>query len=211
MQLPHPHQDRFCRELYGVFTPDECAAMIERAEALGFVPAEVAAGPGGQQVLMENYRRSGRVMMDDLALAQEIFDRIKDETLPQVGKGASVRILSSLNPRLRFLRYEQGDYFAPHFDDCRKHGRERSFLTMMLYLNEDFEGGSTAFLGHEGARTAFVPKTGSVLLFEHKLEHEGCTVMSGVKYCIRSDVMYARPLPQAITPRVQLEKPAENV
>ena len=35
-----------------------------------------------------------------------------------------------------------------------------------------------------------VPKTGRILVFEHKLIHEGSKLISGRNYTIRSDVMY---------------------
>ena len=40
--------------------------------------------------------------------------------------------------RLRFLRYDAGQYFKPHFDGSyvREDGREKSFITIHLYLNE---------------------------------------------------------------------------
>lgn len=34
------------------------------------------------------------------------------------------------------------------------------------------------------------PKTGSVLIFDHDLLHEGSKVTSGIKYSVRSDIMY---------------------
>lgn len=34
------------------------------------------------------------------------------------------------------------------------------------------------------------PRTGTALLFQHLLVHEGCVVRTGVKYVLRSDVMY---------------------
>jgi hypothetical protein len=37
-----------------------------------------------------------------------------------------------------------------------------------------------------------VPRTGMALLFQHALVHEGCVVTHGVKYALRSDVMYRR-------------------
>ncbi len=36
------------------------------------------------------------------------------------------------------------------------------------------------------------PRTGRVLLFEHKLHHEGAMLNAGVKYAMRSDVMFNR-------------------
>lgn len=53
-------------------------------------------------------------------------------------------MLAGLNERMRFLRYEGGDYFRPHWDGSYVDrngggdgdGRERrSLLTVHLYLN----------------------------------------------------------------------------
>ena len=33
---------------------------------------------------------------------------------------------------------------------------------------------------------------GMVLLFEHKMFHEGADVFGGTKYCVRTDVMYSK-------------------
>ena len=57
----------------------------------------------------------------------------------------------------------------------------------MIYLNEDFEGGETAF-----EHTVVRPRLGSALLFFHAILHEGREVTRGQKYVLRSDVMYAR-------------------
>ena len=60
-------------------------------------------------------------------------------------------------------------------------------LTFMVYLNEGFAGGATRFLDH-GVEVE--PRTGRALLFQHALLHEGVTVGEGVKYVLRTDVMY---------------------
>lgn len=62
-------------------------------------------------------------------------------------------------------------------------------VTIQLYLNQGAEGGETTFLEGDGLKV--IPKTGGVLLFEHRIEHEGSEVLSGVKYAIRSDIMYS--------------------
>jgi prolyl 4-hydroxylase len=61
-----------------------------------------------------------------------------------------------------------------------------SLLTLMVYLNDDFAGGETSF-----AEVAIVPHRGMALLFRHALFHEGRPVTRGVKYVLRSDVMFA--------------------
>jgi hypothetical protein len=65
--------------------------------------------------------------------------------------------------RLRFLRYDPGQYFKPHCDGSymRDNG-ECSYITVQLYLNEGFKGGNTTFLsGDEHQRKEVVPKTGT--------------------------------------------------
>lgn len=65
---------------------------------------------------------------------------------------------------------------------------DRGLLTLMIYLNEGFAGGSTRFHDWD---IDVVPRTGMALLFQHRVLHEGCVIEAGVKYALRSDVMYA--------------------
>ncbi len=57
----------------------------------------------------------------------------------------------------------------------------------MVYLNDDFTGGTTNFLHLE---KRIEPRAGMALFFQHRLLHEGSEVTDGVKYVLRSDVMY---------------------
>ena len=91
------------------------------------------------------------------------------------------------------MRYEEGDYFKPHFDGAYelpdKTGKTQ--ITIQLYLNEGFEGGETTFFGpSSGEEVRVVPKPGKVLIFEHQLLHEGSLLKYGTKYSMRTDVMY---------------------
>ena len=71
----------------------------------------------------------------------------------------------------------------------RPDGSEMSHITIQLYLNEGFKGGSTTFL-HHLEKLECVPKIGRVLVFEHKIFHEGSALIEGRKYTCRTDVMY---------------------
>ena len=57
----------------------------------------------------------------------------------------------------------------------------------MVYLNEDCEGGSTSF---RLDNIRIQPKTGSLLIFEHRLWHQGEEVKAGSKYVLRTDIMF---------------------
>ena len=55
---------------------------------------------------------------------------------------------------------------------------------MQLYLNEGFEGGATTFLHDTDPVQHYQchPRTGMVLIFEHKILHEGSPMVKGRKY-----------------------------
>jgi prolyl 4-hydroxylase len=169
----------------GVLAPPECQALIERIDAAGPVIAPVSL-PGGP-VVRRDLRDNERVVFDDAALAADLFGRLRAR-LPAELSG---RRLVGVNERFRCYRYRAGQRFGPHYDGAFvRDERERSLLTLMVYLNEGFEGGATTFLELERAVT---PRTGRALLFQHSLLHEGSVVRHGVKYVARSDVMYRDP------------------
>ena len=57
----------------------------------------------------------------------------------------------------------------------------------MIYLNDDFKGGETRFND-----LTVHPNTGKALLFIHEQKHESIPVEEGMKYVLRTDVMYRK-------------------
>ncbi|UJR16191.1 hypothetical protein I4U23_003101 [Adineta vaga] len=175
--------------LLNVFTREECQEWIEISEQHGYSPALINMGQ--QQVLRTDVRNNHRCMIDDVDMANILFDRIK-AYLPNLWNNDHI---VGLNERLRFLRYDPGQKFQPHFDGIfirNDESMERSYITIQLYLNEGFEGGETTFVHHtkSSQNVPCIPRTGMVLVFEHKLFHEGSALIKGRKYTVRTDVMY---------------------
>ncbi len=171
--------------LDGVLSAEECRALIARIEAARpqIAPVSRADGP----VVDLGTRNNTRVMFDDPALAALLYERVVDR-LPGSISG---RTVVGANERVRCYRYAVGQRFAPHHDGAFvRDDRERSKLTFIVYLNEGFGGGETAMLDLD---EVIVPRTGRALLFQHAILHEGCAVTSGVKYAVRSDIMYRLP------------------
>ncbi len=165
-----------------VLTDSECRGLIERIEASSPEIASISAIGG--PVVDERSRNNTRVISDDAALAATLFGRVQ-ATIP--GRVSSMDVVGA-NERLRYYRYERGQRFAPHHDGSFvRNIKERSLLTLIVYLNDDFEGGCTSFLD---LRVDVKPKRGMALLFQHDLLHEGAEVTSGVKYVVRTDVMF---------------------
>ena len=168
----------------GLFTPEECDRLVALSEGIGYGAAPVTVGGGF--VMMPEVRNNTRVILDDVPRAEALWRRIAPWTPARRGEREAV----GLNERLRFYRYGPEQYFRWHHDGAFvRDARERSMLTAMLYLNDDFEGGSTDFDVGDEAVTV-VPERGLVLLFEHRIRHQGAAVKRGRKYVLRSDVMF---------------------
>lgn len=167
-------------------TAEECQAFIERSEKIGYADAPITTTAGF--LMRKDIRDNLRVMVDDAELANAWYARAQD-ALCQLWFGWRV---VGLNERLRFYRYDVGQRFAPHTDGCfERDNGERSFFTFMVYLNDGFDGGATAF--HQRHPSLLVtPERGKALVFYHRQLHEGMPVARGRKYVLRTDVMYRR-------------------
>ena len=67
-----------------------------------------------------------------------------------------------------------------------------SRITIQMYLHDVPEGfgGATTFIGKDEGNFACQPRCGSALIFTQNLLHEGSLVKEGIKYTMRTEVMY---------------------
>ena len=199
------------------FTRSECNQLLHAAEGQTNGAWEQAMINVGnyQQELATDIRDCGRLIWDSHELAERIWSRVKDlvaeihaiKDQPGVTGWWPVRKketmkVTRLNERLRFLKYGKGQYFRPHYDGTFRvpGGDEESLYTLHLYLNGvgdeseqgTLEGGATTFHSDDGGRDFDVdPKVGRVLIFQHRgLMHSGADVLGGLKYTLRTDLMY---------------------
>ena len=165
-------------------TPEECETFIEQSERLGYADAPINTSFG--PLVRKDVRANQRLLLDDPGLATAWWDRAKGLLVEEWCGWTAV----GLNERFRFYRYDPGQRFAPHMDGCyqRANGEESQF-TLLVYLNDGFEGGETAF---RESRTSLLvtPERDKALVFYHGQVHEGLPVVRGRKYVLRTDVMY---------------------
>jgi prolyl 4-hydroxylase len=162
------------------FTPQQCDAYILWSEQKGYEDAKVQMH--GKQVEMKSIRNNARITFIDEAMAEKIWEQLK----PFVTEKLANSVAIGLNEMFRFYKYEPGQRFKKHQDGSYvRNSKEMSYFTFMVYLNDDFEGGSTTFDHH-----TIAPKKGNALVFYHALRHAGEEVTSGFKYVLRTDIMY---------------------
>ena len=87
----------------------------------------------------------------------------------------------SFREQIQILKYEKGGIYDYHHDTADYPSRKYYFRTfsVVLYLNNDFEGGSTNFTHNE-----YKPNPGQALIFPSNwiFKHKGSKVTSGTKY-----------------------------
>ena len=193
--------------LSNVLSPSECESLIHLSERHGYVSL-ISAERGSTG------RTNTRVLTDDKSLADMLYERVR-EFLPK-----SYRLrdgewdLIGLNSRFRWCKYVKGQSFKRiHCDkwvDLPELPDQHSFYSVNIYLNEHgtcYSGGRTIIYEKKGyggsgqykETSSVSAKTGEVVIFNHfpeKYWHSGETLSSGIKYLLRSDVMYKRRRPK---------------
>jgi hypothetical protein len=165
-------------------SPAECRALVDRIEAARPSPAPITTARGF--VMRPDIRNNDRAVFDDLDLAARLFERARPHVPDPI---LGMRPIAT-NERFRCYRYTPGQRFKPHYDGAFvRSADEQSLVTFMVYLNDGFEGGETAF---SGLGKTIAPRAGTALFFQHHLLHEGCEVRAGTKYVLRTDVMFTR-------------------
>lgn len=216
--LPADQKGRLAFMLHNVLDPQESEDYIKWTEGRGYERPRLNSDSGPKQKGDTYVRNRDRCIVESPGEADKIWRRII-AYVPTRWMGAPV---VGLNEKLMFLRYNPGQFFKPFADGqyVRDNGQP-SQLTVLIYLNEDFEGGKTRFLPLTGLKlkdskehkpggkppaipaTEVTPRVGSALIFQQDLVREEAVVTKGLKYALRTDVMYAAGLPMMIKVRQQ--------
>lgn len=159
---------------------EKCDEYIAKSESTGYQAATVQTETGPRVV--DHIRNNNRVLFKDFALAKELWNDLAPRVPKSIGESESI----GLNELFRFYRYEPGQQFRKHRDQSYiRNSREASYYTFMIYLNDGFKGGETKF-----NNVVVSPTKGAALVFYHSLEHEGAEVTDGIKYVLRTDIMF---------------------
>ncbi len=122
--------------------------------------------------------------LDDPRLALQLYYRVADYLPRTLGDWD----LLCIRPQMELVRYRRGRRSKLHRDPTRFGTQaERSVLTLLVYLNEEFEGGATEFPKLD---RSVAPATGEALIFEQDLDHRGALVTEGQKMVLRASVFY---------------------
>ncbi|CAE7560783.1 unnamed protein product [Symbiodinium natans] len=176
--------------LRGLLTPEEAATYVKSAQKAGFGQSDVS------REFPPSLRNNSRLIHFSDALALALYRRLvphlahRDVYLVQpMGFGAEGRWKPvGVNPCFRISQYKEREHFATHCDGMYANDNDEcSIYSLVLYLNEDYEGGELEFT-ESGKR--FRPTAGTAVLLPHDLSHAGQEVLKGTKYVARSELMF---------------------
>ena len=174
---------------HALIDESSCDEWVERAEEVGFEMGPIFTEEGERVAI--HIRDCLEAVFED----EEAADLLTEALAARFVGSPWLDGFVGAHPRLRVFRYSEGQAFAPHTDAHidADDGVSRSEVTMLLYLNDDFGGGETAFPDGWDDGQIVTPRKGSVLCFEHDLLHEGRAITSGVKYVLRADLLFDAP------------------
>jgi hypothetical protein len=194
------HQDDLILiELGTLLTPNECDEIISNIRQETFEQMsnkyDVRKRNSSRLVVMDD--RLGRTLWRRLKFSNKLTKLVRD-TKPLGFNVQGQWTMSGVNAAMRLNKYNHGDYFAPHKDaQYAPSGDERSLLSLLIYLNDNYEKGETKFYfprqspksdvkgltiaeeieAYGGLENGFEcvtlkPKQGFAVLFTHNLLHE---------------------------------------
>jgi hypothetical protein len=165
-----------------LLSSDECSALVAAAEAAGFRLAHLKAAG----------RNNSEVFFRLPELSEAILVRLRERMR---GAGVDFEVVA-VSPDFECYRYEEGDFVSAHRDAPVEVLPDReSDLSLVLYLNEGFQGGETSF---PNQMLNLRPVRGEGVLFRHSLLHEGTPVRHGQKYIARTSVAVSATLPERV-------------
>ena len=213
-----------------ILSKEECNLMIGMAESGGFSPSPPSGGGHGQTP-RTGARTSQFFVKDNHNMACLLWKRLKDYIPKDLRSIKPVPYMNSqtqgdefkpigINEHFRYYKYDPGQYILKH-DDYRmsrfryepetdKYYEQMSFLTVVIYLNDDFNDGKTLFwtkyattgtTGHcrfirevEFAESdlQITPETGKAVIHDHMVQHEGEKPTKNTKYILRTDIMHEK-------------------
>eukprot|EP00929_Paragymnodinium_shiwhaense_P005280 TRINITY_DN10700_c0_g1_i1.p1 TRINITY_DN10700_c0_g1~~TRINITY_DN10700_c0_g1_i1.p1 ORF type:complete len:228 (+),score=38.59 TRINITY_DN10700_c0_g1_i1:276-959(+) len=183
-----------------VLSRRECKHIVEQTELLGY-GRTVQGRAGGY------HRGCRRLLLDDAEgdFVGELWRRMAPfvpRTVDLVDGGCYEAV--GLSRHLRFQKYFPGEGYAGHLD---KPAVENSMghitvFTVNIYLNDlsPLQGGRTRFYARRGATDPSAIAGGSAgsaalfgqALLAHSPWHEAEALVHGLKYLLRTDVLYSK-------------------
>lgn len=182
------YREPYLAEYHNWFSAEECKKVLKLRKKLPFYEGRVADHTTMTSRVDHSMRKaySYKITGSENLFFAQLSQR--------VAKFLNLSNVNQLEPPV-FVRYSDGGHFALHSDRfpiVNSHGvMTNRKATMIVYLNNDFEGGQTAF---PRINVTVDPAPGKAIVFEHGphfaqtfhplMLHRGEPVIAGTKFIL---------------------------
>ncbi len=192
---------------------NECQLIIDSAEKVGF---EYLKYRNSSRLI--GFENSGNLtkLIEDRLKTECLLNKINNKKLQSTpyGFGSNYIKWNKLEPLInkcyRINKYTNNQEFKFHRDaQYTQSDNVKSSHTLLIYLNDDFDGGNTVFriskkeyinigytiseeldvIGNDYIDIVIKPEKGMALLFDQRLLHAGQILNNGTKYVLRTDLI----------------------
>lgn len=171
-----------------VLTPEECADAVQYAKEACFLRGRVRGAPDRTSYFNESLANKLFERLAPRLLAEPSFQQ-EDEYDEYHTAGKRLDLVPvDISRQMRIWRYNNASsaYSPKIVNNVHVQGRRQmGFWQILVYLNDDFEGGETVIGSHW-----IKPKVGTVLCMPHFQEHSELAIQEGTKFVARTESVF---------------------
>lgn len=178
----------FLEKIENVFNKIETDNLIKLSELSNYSRPYLYVDKKGKKHYEDTIRDCLRCIIDSTFFAN-LLEKKLDHVIPKKYKNHDYMYI---NPRMRFLKYDNSGHFCRHQDENFTNKNSKSLITVLIYLNDGYEGGFTQFFSstEDKIGLSLVPQIGMVCLMDQSIEHQVPEISKGIKYVVRTELMY---------------------
>lgn len=211
-----------------VLTSDKCNELISKANSKGWNKSSPSGGGHGRTG-KEDPRTNKFCILFNEELCNNLWIKIRpqlSDNLEYLGNNVYFNSITKgkewsplfIYDKIRIYKYDEGDSFPEHIDykvkrSVYKNGKkyiQQSFLTLLIYLNDNFLEGKTGYWpNHNGIHCRFLrkvekqsckkdhqivisPEIGKCVIQDQNILHEGLPPKKSIKYILRTDIIHEK-------------------
>lgn len=143
---------------------------------------------GNDSVVIDKHIRSSEKIQ---FRTDVVFDWYENNIIKRLNKEQDEMYYILLRDDVEMIRYKEGDFFKRHIDTINFYSNEFKSYTCILNIQPCESGGDTVIYDEDGEEHRYnnSSKSGSVLIFQKQLEHEGAVIEKGEKIITVGNVM----------------------
>lgn len=179
-------------KITGVMNSDECDDLRRKIPIMLGSNLKVPISNSEEQSKVNKFMPCQvRGLFVDEELARKIQERLVDQIEHHIEIGSQKYRFVGVRPSFTFVHYSNDGSLCSHTDKIEKIEANTIGITLLIYLNDDYDGGETYF-DDAGAKISVDKETGAVLCFLGTSLRHGSNTVVGEKDILITALVYEK-------------------